>query len=118
VAGGIGITPFLSRARALLAAGLTKTIDLYYTANTRDELLFLRELQLISQRFPGFRVVPHVSKESGFLNAATLQTQSGPLREKDVFVCGPPGMMQSIIRQCKDLGVRSSQIHAEEFSML
>lgn len=118
VAGGIGITPFLSRARALAYEGLSKPIDLYYTANVREEMLFLRELQLIAQRFPGFRVVPHASKELGFLNAAVLQQQSGRLVDKDVFVCGPPPMMQSLIRQCKDLGLRPSQIHAEEFSML
>ncbi|MBP9749439.1 MAG: ferric reductase-like transmembrane domain-containing protein [Candidatus Pacebacteria bacterium] len=118
VAGGIGITPFLSRARALTSRGLTKPVDLYYTANVREDMLFLRELQLIAQRFPSFRVVPYASKELGFLNAAVLQKQSGPLVDKDVFVCGPPSMMQGLIRQCKDLGVRSSQIHAEEFSML
>jgi predicted ferric reductase len=118
VAGGIGITPFLSRARAYTRTGLTRAIDLYYTANTTQEMLFLHELMDIAKENPHFRVIPHASKEMGLLTATRIHAQSGSLASKDVFVCGPPMMMQSIIRQCKDLGVHASQIHAEEFSML
>ncbi len=118
IAGGIGITPFLSRARSLTQMSIGRAVDLYYTANTRDEMLFLAELSTIAALCPELRIIPHVSKEQGFLTVAHIYEQSGNLANKDVFVCGPPPMMQSIIRQCKDLGVRSSQIHAEEFSML
>lgn len=118
VAGGIGITPFLSRARALAQTGTTQHIDFYYTAQTRDELLFLPELLGIASRHPTMRVIPHVAKEEGLLTAVKMQETSGTLGARDIFVCGPPLMMRSIIRQCRELGVRSSRIHAEEFSML
>lgn len=119
VAGGIGITPFLSRARALLTTErLGKCIDLYYSAATRKELLFLDELEQIARTVPGFTIIPHPADELSYLNAATLQEHSGPLQDKDIFICGPPPMMNSIIRQCKAFGVRSSQLHREEFSML
>lgn len=119
VAGGIGITPFLSRARAL-AEGKDgqKMIDLYYTTNTRDELVFERELSELAMNFKNFRFFPHVSKEQGYLSASTIRQQSGQLTDRDVYVCGPAGMMKSIITQCKEAGVASSQIHAEEFAML
>jgi len=118
VAGGIGITPFLSRARSLAHAGTGKRIDFYYTTQTREELLFMQELAGVAKKHSNVRIIPHVSSEEGFLTASLIQQTSGALGTKDVFVCGPKGMMDSIIRQCKELGVPSSHIHAEEFSML
>jgi predicted ferric reductase len=118
VAGGIGITPFLSRARSLAHTGTGKRIDFYYTAQTREELLFIQELTGVAKQHPNVHFIPHVSSEEGFLTASLIQQTSGSLGTKDVFVCGPKGMMDSIIRQCKELGVPSSHIHAEEFSML
>jgi predicted ferric reductase len=118
VAGGIGITPFLSRARALAKTGTHKHIDFYYTAQNQHEMLFLPELLGIAEQNPSMRIIPHVADTDGFLTATAMQEKSGSLGLRDIFVCGPPMMMQSIIRQCRELGVRSSRIHAEEFSML
>jgi predicted ferric reductase len=119
IAGGIGITPFLSRARALASdPGTAAHIDLYYTTNSREEMLFLQELQQIAARNPQLTIIPHACKEAGYLSASVLAEKSGTLMEKDIFVCGPPSMMSTILRQCRGLGVRSKFLHAEEFSMI
>lgn len=119
IAGGIGITPFLSRARQMQYSNAhPKPTDFYYTANTREEMLFLRELQNISRLHPSFRVIPYASNELGFLTPSAIQKHSGALHDKDIFMCGPPPMMKSLTVQCKELGVTSSQLHSEVFSML
>jgi predicted ferric reductase len=118
IAGGIGVTPFLSRARALAASGdCSKIIDFFYTANTPEEMLFLEEFEALAKTCRNFRIHPHPSKSKGLLSAAVVAEAAGPLQKHDIFVCGPPRMMASLIDQCKSLGVKSSHIHREEFSM-
>jgi ferredoxin-NADP reductase len=37
--------------------------------------------------------------------------------ERDVFVCGPPGMTSATLRSLRELGVPNQQVHAERFSL-
>lgn len=37
--------------------------------------------------------------------------------DRDVFVCGPPGMTSAVLRTLGDLGVPKAQIHFERFSL-
>ncbi|HEX6354739.1 hypothetical protein [Actinophytocola sp.] len=39
------------------------------------------------------------------------------LRDRDVFVCGPPGMTGAVMRSLRALRVPKPQIHAERFSL-
>lgn len=57
IAGGIGVTPFLSMARSLDAKDQLR-IDLYYCTEGSNQAHFLDELFEISDHHPNFRVVP------------------------------------------------------------
>jgi ferredoxin-NADP reductase len=37
--------------------------------------------------------------------------------DRDVFVCGPPGMTSAVLRSLRDLQVPGQQVHAERFSL-
>ena len=117
VAGGIGVTPFLSMADALGPGPYN--IDLYYSVKNESELIDIAMLQglqsLETDRI--FRVIPFIGDKQGFLSAKYMQQITGPLAERDILLCGPPPMMQSLKGQLKALGVKKSRIHSEEFSM-
>jgi ferredoxin-NADP reductase len=36
---------------------------------------------------------------------------------RDVYLCGPPGMMTAVLRTLRELGVPRPQIHFERFSL-
>ena len=117
VAGGIGVTPFLSMARSLPTDNPYK-IDLYYSVKTRSELIDVDVLAEISQlQGDNFRIIPFVAVESGFITADFVSKTSNGLKGKEIFICGPPGMMKAMRQQMKVLGVSNANIHSEEFSM-
>jgi predicted ferric reductase len=115
IAGGIGVTPFLSMARSLAQHEL-EAVDLYYCVETATEAVFLDELRAIAARHAGFRVCLLSRDEVGFITAGRIATEVADLVSRDVFVCGPPAMITSLRAQLIDNGVPAEQIHAEEFS--
>jgi predicted ferric reductase len=119
IAGGIGITPFLNMARNLSKNMHTgHQIDFYYSAKTKEEMVFLAELEAISALYPKFRVFPYNADVMGFLTMDAVEKMSGTLVGKDIYVCGPPPMMNGIIAQCRAKNVPKSLIHSEQFKLL
>lgn len=119
IAGGIGITPFLNMARNLrVNTQADYGIDFYYSTRTAAEMIFLPELKEIALQYPRLRIIPFSSDEKGFLTMGAVRTLSGDLRDKDIYVCGPPPMMHGIVAGCKQMGVPTKYIHCEEFKLL
>ncbi|MDQ3752049.1 MAG: ferric reductase-like transmembrane domain-containing protein [Actinomycetota bacterium] len=116
LAGGIGITPFLSMARGLDSPGYQ--IDLYYGMEHDDEGYFLQELAGIGDRYPGLRVIPWQRNERGFITAEAVARISGPLEEPDYLICGPPAMIDNLTGQLRAAGVPDSRIHFEKFGFV
>ena len=115
IAGGIGVTPFMSMVRTL--KGSKYNIDMYYGANTRDEAVFLDELVNLSKNRANLRVIPVLADSDGFLTAAKVEQLSGGLKGKDIFLCGPPPMVRNLVRQFARRGVPPNRIHSDEFAL-
>jgi predicted ferric reductase len=116
IAGGIGITPFLSMARSLEGTG--HEIDLYYCTEAADQAYFLEELFQVADRNPRVRVIPIREAELGFLSADDIEAASQDLPEKEILICGPPVMIRNLTRQLQARGVPRVRIHSEDFSFL
>ena len=114
LAGGIGVTPFLSMARSL-GTEEGPAVDFYYCVEHADEAHFLDELQAIAALRPDFRVVVVPRDVDGFLTAERLEEELGDLSSAHALICGPPAMITSLKSQLVDRGIPSTQIHAEEF---
>ena len=113
IAGGIGITPFISMAEGLTVPA---SVDLYYVIKDPGEAVYLGVLQKLASQKSGFRIFPHFSKNQGRFTAETIISNS-PVSDKEIFLCGPPPMMHSLRLQLNKLGIRNSHIHSEEFSL-
>ena len=114
VAGGIGITPFLSMARSLKQDD--HQIDLFFGAKTIQSAYFLDELLGLSDTIPGLRVVPFPEDQLGHLNADYIEATAGGLEGKDILICGPPIMIDVVTAQLLTKGVDRSRIHFERFA--
>lgn len=117
IAGGIGITPFLSMAKSLEKSEVP--IDLIYSVAHRSELI---DESFLDETLPGkiksFRFFPYIANEkSGLLNASKVASLCGGLEDKHIFICGPAPMMKDLTVQLRRLGVPKNRIHTEEFSM-
>lgn len=118
VAGGIGITPFMSMARALRQdKENTGHIDLFYSALNENESVFLKELSQISSMLDNFKIFPFFSSTQGRITADYIRNTIGNLDGKEIFLCGPPTMMRNIKSQFLKIDVAKSDIHSEEFQL-
>ncbi len=116
VAGGVGITPFLSMARSLRPND-KYDVHLFYAAEELKDAVFLREILSISKQAPNFKLSLVDRRFSGFVSADMIGETVQNLQEYDFFICGPPGMMQALKSQLNAKGVPADRVHTEEFSM-
>jgi mono/diheme cytochrome c family protein len=114
VAGGIGVTPFLSMARSLgTTAGAP--VHFYYCVERLEEAHFLDEFRAIAAQRQGFGITVVPRDTDGFLSAERLAAENPELGETDVLICGPPAMIVSLRGQLVARGLAEGRIHAEEF---
>ncbi|RSN66130.1 oxidoreductase [Amycolatopsis sp. WAC 04182] len=114
VAGGVGITP----VRALLEEISGHVVVLYRVRDERDAVLLPELIGLARARGAVVRVLSGPSDQAGpVLGAPNLRRMVPDITDRDVFVCGPPGMTSAALRSLRELRVPSRQIHAERFSL-
>lgn len=118
IAGGIGITPFLGRARHLDRLGDPVDIRLVYCVQDEARARFLDELEDIAGRLPGFSVTPHLFYRQGPLDDGFLQQHCPDRGERAWFICGPDPLMRLARRLALSNGVARRDIHTEEFDLL
>jgi len=115
IAGGIGITPFLSWVRAL-DERFDRDVELYYSVADSAEALHLDELEAAAAMHPSLRVHFVDTAREPQLQARTMLNGR---RTEDawVYMCGPPGMMHSLARGFRRLGIPPGHIRWEEFDV-
>jgi predicted ferric reductase len=106
VAGGIGITPFLS---CLRAGGPGRRVDLFYVVRRAEDALFRSELE----GYGGLRLHLVVTSDSGRPTAERIAATVGRLEDVDVHLCGPEPMTTGLAAGFRRLGVPATAIHLE-----
>ena len=116
LAGGIGLTPFLSFLRDM-DGSLAHDIDFFYTVRHPEEALFLDEVKAAMEKNPRLRAHVRFSATEGSLTMEhILQNVRGKLKDYHVYLCGPLPMIQAFERKFLELGTPPNQIHYEEFN--
>lgn len=120
VAGGSGITPFLSLAKAIVDGDEEFTMTLLYGSRTVDNILFREEFDRLAAATDKLNVVHVLSHEEregyehGFVTAELIQkyAPSGPY---SVFLCGPQQMYRFVDGELEKLGLEPKYIRHELF---
>jgi predicted ferric reductase len=118
LAGGIGITPI--RAMAENLAKTNGDFVLLYAARTEKDLILKDELSKFGGRqhyvLSDEKSTQNPNTEIGRIDDEKILRLAPDVRERDVYVCGPPPMMDALVILLKKLGVPEPQIHFERFS--
>jgi predicted ferric reductase len=106
VAGGIGITPFLSMV------GSEKEMTLFYSMRERNGYADDRLTKIKTNNFAYF---PVYTSEKQRLTGNFIKEKIGNFTDWTFLVCGPEAMMTDIQNQLIDLGVDKLNIYYENF---
>lgn len=122
VAGGSGITPFMSMIRETIDLGLDKEIYLFYGSKTAEELIFHDELKKIVARHANFHYYPVMEASpadyqglNGLISADLIKSIIDSQLDT-VYICGPEAMYANLIPQLETLGVPRRRIRREIFA--
>lgn len=125
LAGGIGITPFLSMARHAAHARLPHRIVLFYGNRRPEDAAFLEELASLEKANPRFRLVAAMSEpeksarpwsgEKGFVDRAMLERYLPDLKSPVYYFAGPPAMAMAMQKLLAGAGVAEEDMRSEEF---
>lgn len=107
IAGGIGITPFISILRDLDARQETRDCVLVYAASSEDEFAYRDVLAQAEVR--GVRVVCLV----GSLTEERIRESIPDIASRAVYISGPDGLVRSLAKTVRGLGAR--EIHRDYF---
>ena len=86
IAGGVGITPLMSKVRYLTDLSWPGAIDLVFSVKTERDIIFRDELNALLRRHPNLRVTVTLTREDG----AELVRGAGPDQRRDAGT-GRPG---------------------------
>jgi len=123
IAGGIGITPFLSMLRYMNAVNQDNKVILLWGARDLSEVICKNELEEYSARLKNFQFIPVLSNdntytgEKGFIGTELITKYVADFKDYDFYICGPPIMLDIQIKNLKSLGVSKNNIHFERFSI-
>ena len=120
LAGGSGITPFLSLAKAIENGDEDCSLTLIYGARTEKEILFKDTFDRIADTCNKVNVIYVLSDErndkyeNGFITA-DLISKHAPEGDYSVFICGPQAMYDFVDKELAKLNLRKKFIRHETF---
>ena len=117
IGGGVGVTPL--RAIAETLEGNPRDVIFAQRASTEHDLLMVDELRRM-QRDGKLTFLPILGKRGKAprddpMHPARLREAIPDLSEREVFICGSPGMVAATIRNLRRAGVNRRYIHSELF---
>ena len=116
VAGGIGVTPFLSFIRDL-ETDLAHDVDFYYTVRHQEESIFVDEIAGIVKKHPRLKAHIRFSAVHGSLTVEDMvKNAGGDISGHHVYMCGPLLMVQAFEKKFLEYRVQQDNIHYEEFN--
>ncbi len=122
LAGGTGLAPFTAMLDKIAAAGGSPfPVHLVYGVNTDTDLVDIDKLQAFAQAMPNFSyalVVVDANSAQPKKGYVTNHLEAGQLHdgEVDIYLCGPPPMVEAVNQYLRDQGIKPVSFHYEKFA--
>jgi ferredoxin-NADP reductase len=125
IAGGIGVTPFMSMLRQAARDLSPQPLLLLYSNRRPQDAAFLGELQSLERKNKNFRLVATMTDlasragdwngETSLVDADMIRRHAGGLAAPVYYVVGPPAMVMAMQETLLGAGVAQDDIRSEEF---
>ncbi len=125
VAGGTGLAPILSMLRWMAEMGAMQPAHLYFGVNKEADLFAQKELKTLKAKLPTRQMEICLWKPEGDWDGFTglptealerdLKTALEAGEKPEIYLCGPPALMEATEKLASELGLEPNQIHKEQF---
>lgn len=125
LAGGIGITPFLSIVKQAAEDRLAQQLYLFYSNRRPEDAAFLDQLHALESTNSNYHLIPTMAEmeqsrrqwtgEKGFINKEMLARHLPTLQGPIYYTAGPPAMVAAMRQMLAAAGVDEDDIRTEEF---
>lgn len=126
IAGGSGLAPVLSILEQALKSDVNRPCVVLLGARTQQDIYGIERMEAIQERWDGaFTFAPVLSHEAensdwqgltGFVNTAISEAAGALIsNETDVYMCGPPPMIDACTDTLLSLGIDQHRIHFDKF---
>jgi ferredoxin-NADP reductase len=123
LAGGSGITPFMSMIRYFLTTDAPQPppeITLIYGSRMADDIIYKDELTRLSAEYPNFKYVSIISEPppnfdgvTGLLDSSLISRFVPNIEGKTFYICGPNAMYDLCLSALIKLGIPRYRIKRE-----
>jgi glycine betaine catabolism B len=108
IAGGIGITPFRSMVKNLLANNEKRDIILLYSNNTEEEIAFKKTFEKAKEI--GVRPVFVITNKDGYIDEKKIKEKIPDYKERVFYISGPQVLVESfkeMLSRMKPKGIKT-----------
>ena len=123
VAGGSGVAPVKSIIYHLFEKGTDRKVTYFFGARQKRDLYYTEEFRRLEKEHPNFKYVPALSMpspedgwtgETGFVHLS-IEKYIKDFSKVEAYLCGPPPMIDAVIRVLTTKGVKESDIYFDKF---
>jgi ferredoxin-NADP reductase len=126
ISGGVGITPMIAMAHALIEAKSTRACWFFFGARNSEEHMLRAETLALAERYPNLKLHVCYSRPNptdipgrdyhheGRVTVELMKSRL-PSQNYHFYLCGPGPFMESITSDLYEWGVPDAQIHFEAF---
>lgn len=121
LAGGTGLAPFLSMLEVLAQQGTQQPVHLIYGVTRDQDLVMVDRLVDYARRIPDFTFGTCVADPQTQHAQQGYVTQHMPAQalhggNVDVYLCGPPPMVDAVQKHFKTAAISPASFHYEKFT--
>ena len=124
VGGGCGMAPMKNIIHTLYDRWADRSCWLFFGCRTTTDVFYLREFEELAGKHPNLHVVYALSDslgpeeqwdgETGFIHIS-VDKHLEPGVKRQAFLCGPPPMIEAVIRVLEEKGLRAEDVFYDKF---
>jgi ferredoxin-NADP reductase len=122
IAGGIGITPFMSMIGYCTDNTIPAAITLLYGNRSEESTAYKEELAALMQKNSNMRIVHCLSRPEetwkgrrGHLDLTTIREEVPDYKDASFYLCGPPALVEDLERVLLAEKIPEDRVHVESF---
>ncbi|MBE6154922.1 MAG: iron-sulfur cluster-binding domain-containing protein [Firmicutes bacterium] len=119
IAGGCGITPFMSLAKSIIDGIEDCYLTVFYSVKTENDIIFKKDIELINKKSKKVKFIITLTREdkNDYLNGHITKDMIEPYLKdfNTIFMCGPKELYKSMNEILNELNIPRKSVHYENF---